>query len=401
MVRYDFTGSFYSIVNFLIHCPRRINYTCRIIFICFFPALLSAQENVTLSPPNLKFLNDRLIIKYDITGYEISDRFRVWIEITDSTGNKITARSIYGDIGDEVTGGFQKQIIWDLAADSAYLNADINIEIFATRKLKPPPLVAEKVTERVPELTTDDEATGKRIEKSPVTKPDTAVRKKKAGNIPEMKTDSAITKRRNNSHAEIKTDSVITGQMTEIRHETKTDTLLNGKITKAESELTADVGAYEKKKSSTEKTEKSDARKSVKTGSELLLSTVCPGWGLTRLSGGKPYWMLGVVGYGCIASSYYLNTLSYSNYEKYTNSSDINKTDEMDAYYNTGKKQYTASNVLALSAIALWVADLGFTWIKASKMKHSAASATSGSLSVVSSYDHSAKAPLISIQYTF
>ena len=47
----------------------------------------------------------------------------------------------------------------------------------------------------------------------------------------------------------------------------------------------------------------------------------------------------------------------------------------MDAYYNTGKKQYTTSNVLALSAIALWVADLGFTWIKASKMKHSAASA--------------------------
>jgi len=80
MVRYDFTGAFYSIVNYLIYCPRRINYTCSIIFICFFPALLSAQENVTLSPPNLKFLNDRLIIKYDITGYEISDRFSVWIE---------------------------------------------------------------------------------------------------------------------------------------------------------------------------------------------------------------------------------------------------------------------------------------------------------------------------------
>ena len=53
------------------------------------------------------------------------------------------------------------------------------------------------------------------------------------------------------------------------------------------------------------------------------------------------------------------------------NSSDINNTDEMDDYYNTGKKQYTASNVLALSAIAIWVADLGVTWIKASKMKRS------------------------------
>jgi hypothetical protein len=73
----------------------------------------------------------------------------------------------------------------------------------------------------------------------------------------------------------------------------------------------------------------------------------------------------------------------------------------MNAYYTTGKKQYTAYKVLALSAITLWVADLGFTWLKASKKKHSAAAATSGSLSFGSSYDPSSRAPLISIQYTF
>ncbi len=139
----------------------------------------------------------------------------------------------------------------------------------------------------------------------------------------------------------------------------------------------------------------------MKVGSNLLLSTACPGWGLTRLSGGKPWWLLGVIGYGCIGSSYYLNKLSVSNYDKYTNSSDINKTGEMDDNFNTGKKQYTASNVLALSAITIWVADLGITWIKASKMKRSAKGVKSGSFSVGSSYDYSADTPLISLYYTF
>jgi hypothetical protein len=367
MIRNDTPSLLNGFIPFLIHCPPRIIYICIFTFVCFFHPPLSAQDHVKISQPSLKFLNDRLIIKYEIAGYKQEDRFKVWLEITDSTGNKILARSVYGDIGDEVTGGPQKQIIWDLAADSMFLNIDVNIEIFATRKIKPLPVVAEKAVETRPEI----------------------------------KADSAVTKKRSEKFPETKTDTVIIKQRAKKSPETKADTVFMGKNNETRPERKADTGDLATKKSTTEKKEKNRPEKSVKTGSELLLSTVCPGWGLTRLSGGKPYWLLGVAGYGCIASSYYLNKLSYSNYDKYTKSSDITKTDEMDAYYNTGKKQYTASNVLALSAITIWVADLGITWIKASKMKRSAAGAKSGSFSFGSSYDYSADTPLISIYYTF
>ena len=354
MIRYDVTAALYGIICYIMHCPRRILFICTVSFVCFFPSPLLSQDEISVSQTGLKFLNDRLIIKYDILGSKPGDIFRVWLEITDSTGAKIAARYLYGDIGDDVPGGLQKQVIWDLAADSLYLNMDVNVEIFAAKNTKPVAVAAETPVQE--------------------TKTDTAVAILAAEQLAETKDDT---------EAEIKKEE----ELSEAQAETE--------VTEKKEETKPQAEAAREEQAAKEGT------KSAQVGTNLLLSTVCPGWGLTRLSGGKPYWLIGVVGYGCIASSYYLNTLASSNYDKYLNSSDINQEDEMDDYYNTGKKQYTASNVLALSAIAIWVADLGVTWIKASKMKRSAASATSGSFSVGSSYDYYTDTPLISFFYTF
>lgn len=364
MNRNDFTGVMYGIKRYLMHRPRRILFICTVSFLCFFPPSLLGQDQILVTQSSLKFLNDRLIIKYDIVGSRPEDRFRVWVEITDSTGAKIAARYLYGDIGNEIAGGLQKQIIWDLAADSLYLNTDINVEIFATKNMKPVPVVAEKPVEK--------------------TKTDTVLTIVAAEQLSETKNNPEAAKNKEEELSETKTETAVTEKKTETEPQAEVATEGN-----------------ERKESTPEKKEKNRTDKSMQVGSNLLLSTACPGWGLTRLSGGKPYWLIGVAGYGCIASSYYLNRLSSSNYDKYLNSSDINNTDEMDDYYNTGKKQYTASNILALSAITIWVADLGVTWFKASKMKQSAASAKAGSFSIGSSYDYYADTPLISIFYTF
>ena len=375
MIRYDVTAALYGIICYIMHCPRRILFICTVSFVCFFPSPLLSQDEISVSQTGLKFLNDRLIIKYDILGSKPGDIFRVWLEITDSTGAKIAARYLYGDIGDDVPGGLQKQVIWDLAADSLYLNMDVNVEIFAAKNTKPVAVAAETPVQE--------------------TKPDTAIAILAAEQLAETKDDK---------EAEIKKEE----ELSEAQAETKDDAEAEIKKEEELSEAQAETEVTEKKEETEPQAEAAreeqaakEGTKSAQVGTNLLLSTVCPGWGLTRLSGGKPYWLIGVVGYGCIASSYYLNTLASSNYDKYLNSSDINQEDEMDDYYNTGKKQYTASNVLALSAIAIWVADLGVTWIKASKMKRSAASATSGSFSVGSSYDYYTDTPLISFFYTF
>ena len=147
MIRDDFTGALYGIICYVMHCPRRILYICTCLSFVFSLPLSLPRMKSTVSQSSLKFLNDRLIIKYDILGSKSGDSFRVWLEITDSTGAKIAARYLYGDIGDDIPGGLQKQIIWDLAADSLYLNMDINVEIFATKKIKPVPVAEETVAE--------------------------------------------------------------------------------------------------------------------------------------------------------------------------------------------------------------------------------------------------------------
>lgn len=272
------------------------------------------QSDIKISQPELKFVNDRLIIKYDILGVKQDDRFIVQLEITDTTGKEIKASSLYGDIGENVSGTSPKQIIWDMAADSIYLNIGLSIEIYVTRIATPKTLVA-------------------------VIKDTT---------LPVIKIDSTL----------IEKQEVI--------------------------ENDEEFG--------------SSYNKSVKMGSNLLLSTLLPGLGLTRLSEGKPYWLLGVVGYGCIASSVYLNERAASNYEKYL---DSQNEVEWTAYFNTGQKQYNTSKALAWSTAAIWVADLGITCIKAVKMKNTFTKGKLMSLYIRPSFSTYANVPLMSLTFAF
>jgi len=58
----------------------------------------------------------------------------------------------------------------------------------------------------------------------------------------------------------------------------------------------------------------------------ILSSTILPGAGLTRVHSGKPYWIIGIAGYGCIAASVLINKKAVSSYNAYVNSYDINES---------------------------------------------------------------------------
>jgi len=73
-----------------------------------------------LSQPQLNFKNNRLIIKYDMQEVSSKDKFNIELEIRDSDGQEVKARSLYGDIGKDIDGTGGKQIIWDLAADEDF-----------------------------------------------------------------------------------------------------------------------------------------------------------------------------------------------------------------------------------------------------------------------------------------
>lgn len=90
-----------------------------------------AQTTVKISKPRLELIDNNINIFYNILNSSQTDKFKIWIEITDSIGNRIDAQSLIGDIGENVSGGSNKKITWDIKADSIYLDAGIYIQVNA------------------------------------------------------------------------------------------------------------------------------------------------------------------------------------------------------------------------------------------------------------------------------
>ena len=69
------------------------------IFFFLYNSFCYAQTTMRLSKPRLELKDNNINIFYDILNSIQTDKFRIWVEITDSTGNKVNARSLGGDIG--------------------------------------------------------------------------------------------------------------------------------------------------------------------------------------------------------------------------------------------------------------------------------------------------------------
>ncbi len=272
-----------------------------------------AQKAFSISPPKLSFSNDSLIIRYGILEANNKDMFNIYLEITDSEGAEINAYSLTGDIGDSIKPGANRQIIWNLSADSIYINNTINIEIIAEKLALPEVILKEK-------------------------------------DLTEMSADI------------VKTEDV------------PGDEVMDKGVETPESRLSR-----------------------VNVGNHLLKSTIFPGWGLTRLSNGKPFWLFGVAGIGCITASVYFNQKAHLSYDDYLTSSD----DDITGYYDDAISQGNLSKIFAWSAVVIWIADLGITGLKASGMNKSYRKSKLNAFSISPSLDIKTDTPTLSLYYNF
>lgn len=135
----------------------------------------------------------------------------------------------------------------------------------------------------------------------------------------------------------------------------------------------------------------------VKVGKHLLKSAVFPGWGSTSLSNGKPYWIIGVAGMGCVATSVYFNYSAHSSYDEYKKSPD----DDITGYYDDAISKGNISKVFALSAAAIWLADFGIVTIKANRMNKSLRKSRVDAFSVSPCIDVNSDTPMLSLKYKF
>ena len=136
----------------------------------------------------------------------------------------------------------------------------------------------------------------------------------------------------------------------------------------------------------------------VKTAKHLIKSAIFPGWGMTKLSNGKPYWLMGVAGAGCIASSIYFNQQAYSNYNNYLDSNDEEK---IDTYFDNAKTQDNLSKAFAITAAVIWVTDLAIVGIKANSMNKSFRRSRLNAFSFGTYIESNTDTPILSLYFNF
>jgi hypothetical protein len=95
--------------------------------------------------------------------------------------------------------------------------------------------------------------------------------------------------------------------------------------------------------------------KSFNRGSAMLMSTVVPGLGQTKISHGKPWWVTSVVAYGAVGSGLYFHSTYLKTYDSYLAEEDPAKRSDL---YDQSQQQMNVSNALIISGAAIWVANI-------------------------------------------
>jgi hypothetical protein len=242
--------------------------------------------------------NHQLIIEYDIQNSLISDIFRIWVMVTDSTGRSLNATSFTGDIGNNVSGGSDKTIVWNMEKDGYYKNIDVFVEI-----------KAEKV------------------------------------------------------------------------------------------EPIADIPAKEKKED-VNITKERESIKEFKTIGLVSRSVLVPGWGQSVISNKKPYYLVALIGYGCIGTSIYLNSKANDNYDQYKEIYAY-ELDDAIGLYDKAVSQYKTSNILGYCAAAIWIADITWAAISATRYRSHIKPVSLNNCRVYLTCDELSFKPVVQIKINF
>jgi hypothetical protein len=293
-----------------------MNVTARIMIVALLVSALDhlqAQSAVEVSRPALSLKNNKVQIEYDLLNTARSEKFSIRIEVTGENGKSIPAETLSGDVGKGVSGGPDKKILWDIEADSVFLNEEISVQVYALPEAPP-------VAETPPvEVVAEEGSAGDALADNRTTEP---------GRSAALSGESSL--------------------------------------------------------------------KEFNRAALIIQSVALPGLGLSRATG-KPHWIRGAAGYGCIAASVCLNRTAYSTYQSYLDPESIREADDL---YSRAQSQKTTSQVLAYAAIGIWVADLVWTIVGTSDLPARHASLPEG-FSIGTTLEPHSSVPLLALRYRF
>jgi hypothetical protein len=95
--------------------------------------------------------------------------------------------------------------------------------------------------------------------------------------------------------------------------------------------------------------------KSYSKGSLMLMSTVFPGWGQTKITG-RPWWLCGVAAYGALAGGVIFYNKCYDTSIIFNDP--LTPKYEKAALEDKGSKEFLNSRIFSVTAASIWVANL-------------------------------------------
>lgn len=105
--------------------------------------------------------------------------------------------------------------------------------------------------------------------------------------------------------------------------------------------------------------------RSFNKGSMLAMSTAFPGFGQTKISNGKPWWLTGVAAYGTLAGGIIVHSKYLKTYDSYRTALDQVERSDLSAQ---SQKQKNLSSTLFISAAAIWTGNI--IWMAAMPNKY-------------------------------
>ncbi len=130
----------------------------------------------------------------------------------------------------------------------------------------------------------------------------------------------------------------------------------------------------------------------------LIKSAVFPGWGLYDMERASPYLLLGVAGYGSLATTLIFNDKSNTTYNDYLNS---DNPDEKNALYDDYTSQVNKTNMMGITTIAIWILDLGWTTVKYISKTSKLNAGLDRNIHIGYDYDAYGQAPMLTLKYKF
>lgn len=306
-----------------------------IICLFFIDPTCHAQTSVKVSDPRLEIKDNIIHIYYDILNSDPDEKYIISLDVKDEKGNPINAESLAGDIGVVEKGGTNKQITWNLETDNIFMDAYIFVQINAKVILPPEPVITESDKKVVQEMV-----------------------KEETGDQAKAQTE------------EIKEqDDIVRDELEPAKPSEEIETKELPPLIKTTKEFN-------------------------RTG-VVIQSLAIPGLGLSRITG-KPHWLRGIAGYGCIAGSIILNRTAINTFNEIEN---LVYFDEINRAYDKSLRQDNISKMLGYTAIGIWVTDFIWTLVGTSDLIWR--TSTSRGFSFESQVDPLSYIPMISVKFRF